>query len=782
MEPSSPGALGGLRVVDCSQGVAGIRTTALLADYGAEVVWVEPPGGDPYRQVDPVAYAVFCRGKRSVTLDLEQPDDVRTLLDLLAGADVVVENRTALAEKMGFGYAAVHERHPGLVYASISAFGRTGPHRALPPYEGLIHAVVGTMAEQVGFRTGPIYEAVPFASVGAAYLAQIGILSALYRRREDGIGRLVETSLLDGALAYLSMMWGEAETEPQAEPDRGHGRLVVRSFRCSDDTYLGVHTGAAGAFSRLMQAVGLDDRVPPVPGRDVGTPLSEDEYQIIEHVLPAIFAAEPRATWIDRLVKADVCAIPVLYPTEVFDEPQTVHNHMVVEVDDRVIGRTEQVGPALRFRSSPPPVLQSAPGPGTTSRSQKLFKSTPPFGGAARAAGSSSPRPLLDGLRVLDFGVWYASAYSSRMLADLGADVIKVEPVTGDQIRGIRRPFMSAHARKRSLAINLKDPELRPAVNGLLRWANIIHHNMRPGAAEKLGIGYEQAKAVNPDIVYVYAPGWGSSGPQMARQSFAPLVSGYVGASYEAGGQFNPPAYPVGNEDPGSGMLGAVGMLTALLRGHGEYIENPQLNAAMVHVAHIVRGPDGPIGAGRLDALQRRIGPFDGLYQTSDSWICIAAFTQPEISALAGALGFAGDDRFSTHAGGSEGYELSLLIEEALARRTTDEWLDVLRASGVAAVRPVTEHNAQRFLTQVENVESGRVGEVGDEEFGSIRQVDHLIRISDDIPVPLRGAPRLGQHTREILEQLGYDAPTLAVLAHRGSITLGSDVVTGRRR
>ena len=129
--------------------------------------------------------------------------------------------------------------------------------------------------------------------------------------------------------------------------------------------------------------------------------------------------------------------------------------------------------------------------------------------------------------------------------------MIKLEPTLGDPLRGIERPLFSAQAGKRSLAVNLKDPGLQPAIDKLLDWADVVHHNMRPGAAERLGLGAEQIRAEHPDVVYLYAPGWGSSGPHMMRQSFAPMLSGYVGASYEVAGEFNEPMPSTGNEDPG---------------------------------------------------------------------------------------------------------------------------------------------------------------------------------------------------------------------------------------
>src|SRR3954467_7309687 len=249
------GPLDGLRVVDCSRGTAGPRATGLLADYGADVIWVEPPGGDPLRAELPAAASVFNRGKRSTVLDLRDRGDLDRLLEIADHADVLVESwQPGGAEALGVGFDALHARNPALVYCSITGFGPDGPLRDVPAHEALVHALVGTMSEQPGFREGPIFEGLPFASIGAAYLALIGTLAALHRRDDDGWGRHVETSLLDGALAYFSMPWGESDATPPGPTLKAQGttRIITRTFLCADDRYVGVHTGAVGAFGRLM--------------------------------------------------------------------------------------------------------------------------------------------------------------------------------------------------------------------------------------------------------------------------------------------------------------------------------------------------------------------------------------------------------------------------------------------------------------------------------------------------------------------------------------------------
>ena len=362
------GPIEGLRVVDCSRGTAGPRATGMLADYGADVVWVEPPGGDPLRRCAPEAVAVLDRGKRSVVVDLHDGAAHEQLLALIDRAEIFVESwRPGVAHRLGLGYDELHARNPALVYVSISGFGEDSDVD-LPGYEPVVQAVLGSMSDQVGHRDGPVYPGFPFASIGAASLAALGALAALRRAREDGHGRHVRTSLLDGALAYHSMMWGESDASiasreaPLSFQSTARTRLVTRSFECSDGEYVGLHTGAVGAFGRAMRVLGVDDRVPPSDdGMDMGMPLTDEQIPILQFELVDIFKTRPRAEWVQRFLDADVCVVEHLRPTEVYDTPQARHNEMVVTVDDPVLGPLEQVAPPAKFSLTPGSVRAPAP-------------------------------------------------------------------------------------------------------------------------------------------------------------------------------------------------------------------------------------------------------------------------------------------------------------------------------------------------------------------------------------------------------------------------------------
>ena len=364
-----PGPLDGVHVVDLSWGMAGPMATGQLADYGASVTRVERPRGDPYRSY--VSGAVYDRGKRSVILDVRTEQGSSALHRLLAKADVFVESwRPGQAARMGLGSDVLLARYPRLVYCSVSGYGAESRDSDRPGYDSLISARLGSMAEQQGPDGRPVYLGVPIASIGTALLAVIGITAALYEREATGRGQWVETSLVDGSLAFLSMFWERLEHLPDPGPvvapsTPSRYRLLVRSFQCADGEFLGVHTGAGGSHGRLMECLGLSDRVPAVRGvQEKTVPLTEEEARIVAEEIPAILASRPRAHWLEVLRANDVTAIPVLRQTEAFLEPQVDANELVVAVDDPELGRVEQVGVAARFRATPGAVVRGAPVPG----------------------------------------------------------------------------------------------------------------------------------------------------------------------------------------------------------------------------------------------------------------------------------------------------------------------------------------------------------------------------------------------------------------------------------
>jgi crotonobetainyl-CoA:carnitine CoA-transferase CaiB-like acyl-CoA transferase len=222
---------------------------------------------------------------------------------------------------------------------------------------------------------------------------------------------------------------------------------------------------------------------------------------------------------------------------------------------------------------------------------------------------------------------------------------------------------------------------------------------------------------------------------------------------------------PAANEDPGNGLLGAVGMLLALLHrqrtGEGQFVENPQLNATMGHTAHIVRLADGEvIGAGRMDPLQMGFGPFERLYEVADGMVCLVAYDEAERAAAVEALGVErlDDDHLQAD-----------VIMHAVHDRPAAEVVETLNAKGVAAVRAAGP-NIHNIMVDPEQRRLGRVAELPHPTKGNVRELHVLLRVSDARQVPHRLAPELGEHTDEILAGVGYGPGEIAALRARGAV------------
>jgi len=243
-------------------------------------------------------------------------------------------------------------------------------------------------------------------------------------------------------------------------------------------------------------------------------------------------------------------------------------------------------------------------------------------------------------------------------------------------------------------------------------------------------------------------------------------------------GQYNQPLPTSGNEDPGNGVLGGISMIMALLHrrrtGHASYCENPQLNAALGLIAHIVRNAEGEaMGAARLDVMQMGIEALDSLYDTADGYVCLVAKTDEEIRALEARLGVKvlGDERFATVEARSQNRdELTEILRAAFEARSAADWVKHFEGSGVAVVAPASEADIHAFFNDPAQRRIGRVTETWHAEKGNVREIARLVRVSDAKLPPYRLAPGLGEHSEEVLAELGFDAKRIAGLKAQGDI------------
>lgn len=401
-----PGPLHGLVVVDAGWDMPSAVGGMILADYGARVVKLERPGGGPDRQA--VTRKAWDRGKWSVECDLAQPDGAAWAADLLERADVFLESFGHGRAPEGFSADAIAARFPHLVHTSFTGYGHDGPLVGRPGYDALVAARFGLMAEQEGHRPGPRFLGHPVIGYCTAFLAAIGTLSALHARTVTGRGQRVDASLLDGMLSVMSMNWWWNEkglsylAREGNETGFGRNRLITDLFVCQDGEYLMMHTGGEGGFKRTMEILGLGDRVRAIDGLEMSVPLDDDEYHAARHLAPEAFKTRRREDWLEQFYAADIAALPVLRPEEVFDDDQVRFAGVVIEQPDQEFGTLRQVGPVMHFSDSPADRPKPAPLVGQhNSRTDEI-----PSRVRAEPNGAGRLAHPLQGIRVLDFSAF----------------------------------------------------------------------------------------------------------------------------------------------------------------------------------------------------------------------------------------------------------------------------------------------------------------------------------------------------------------------------------------
>jgi crotonobetainyl-CoA:carnitine CoA-transferase CaiB-like acyl-CoA transferase len=387
----------------------------------------------------------------------------------------------------------------------------------------------------------------------------------------------------------------------------------------------------------------------------------------------------------------------------------------------------------------------------------------------------------LEGVVVVDFGQYLAGPFGPMVLGDLGADVIKVEPVAGDGMRMVNQAFFGCTRGKRDIALNIKSESGKKVALELIERADIVHHNMTAGVAKRLGIAYDDCKRVNPDVVYCNTWAYGLEGPLAHFGGLDPIFQAAAGLEYEAGPvrAGNRPLYiRFGMTDTANAMLSVVGCLAALYHqrrtGEGQELWTSLLDGASMLSSDALLVDGESVPRPQLDADQCGIDACYRLYRTNDDWIQIAAVKQGEFEALCNALGLpelATDPRFADRAARAEHREqLEALLAPQFASRTAIVWSRVLDDAGVPNEVPRETHAGETVFFDSDNVELGLVAEYEHPIVGAMRQFGALVEFSET-PGRIAGPPALcGQHTKEILGWLGYDDAQMESLRAEGSV------------
>jgi crotonobetainyl-CoA:carnitine CoA-transferase CaiB-like acyl-CoA transferase len=380
----------------------------------------------------------------------------------------------------------------------------------------------------------------------------------------------------------------------------------------------------------------------------------------------------------------------------------------------------------------------------------------------------------LDGVRLIDFGQYLAGPFGPMIIGDLGADVIKVEPVTGDNMRMVGTPYFGCQRGKRDLALNIKTPEGHEIALKLVATADVVHHNMTKGTATKLGLDYPACKAVKPDIVYCNTYAYGLEGPLSHFGGLDPLYQASAGLEHEAGAVphgHDPLYYRFGMCDTANAMLSVVGVLTALYHqrrtGEGQELWTSLMDGGAVFASDTLLRADGAAEfRPKLDDAQRGFAPGYRLYETQDGWIQIVAMRDEHWDAFCRAAGVVEGHE---HAPDRDAVEPQL--EDAMRARPSVVWQYVLDEAGVPNEIPFDPQGGTLALFDADVERLGMVADYEHPLLGAMRQFGNVIDFSET-PGRIAGPPpRVGEHTRQILEELGYTGVEMDELKASGVVT-----------
>ncbi len=791
----------GLTVLDFSLGMPGAICTLVMADYGAEVIKVEPPGGDPFR-FQP-AWTSWNRGKKGIVLDLSTAEGREQAIQLAGEADVLVESfRPGDMAKWGLGYDTLSQLYPRLVYCSITGFGQNGPLRRVKGYEGVVAAKAGRMLNLQGqpTRDGPVYSAVYTGSWHASQAAVRGIIGALRVRDLCGRGQWVQTSILqslasphdnnagDGGLVNMQLRRRDPERFP-GRPGGGRGLSSIGYIpvRTKDGTWL-QHANLRGPHIQgHIKAIGLghlleDERFKNVPG------ITLDNRELLRREILKKQLEKTADEWMEiYLQDGNIAAEPYRDSIQAMDHPAVRSNGTVVTIDDPRVGAMRTLAPLVDLKDTPGEASGPAPDVGQHNVEVLGRLRQQPVTTIVGLPEADVPAHPLSGVTILDLATIQAGPYGAALLADLGSRVIKVD-ATDVRLDEGRRSTAQAmadartYAGKECIQVDLQTPEGKEIVHKLIAKADILLHNYRPGVPERLQVDWETCHKINPRLVHVWMGTYGENGIHARRPGAHPIPGAVMGGPMrQMGRSMPPPPEEVmdieeiveatrwimrSNWGPDQNTSAAVatGIILGLrardLTRTGQPIHVTMLNAnawtnADEYYDHANRPPiampDDDIHG--LHALYR-------LYRCKEGWVFLGCLFQDEWETFCRIVrreNLLADPRFSSReARQSNDEALISEISGIFSGRTAVEWEELLIKADIGCVRADEALEGEFYADHPHAKANALSVEVEHPHIGKYLRYGGLVEFSLT-PGLYRTSNQIGQHTKPLLREMGYD-------------------------
>jgi len=740
-------AFQGLRVLDFSQGVAGPMASMLLGDFEAEVVKIEPPAGD--RAKDHPGYHAYNRNKQVRILDLETDAGLAEAKALIALADVAVfDHAPGGLERLGLDADTLTAAHPRLIHVWMPPYGTSGPWSQLPPHHSLLTAISGVAFRQGAYADQPIHLILPLVWYGQGVMGAAAISAALLERTHSGLGQAVTVSGLHG----VSEVTGPVRTLAGPPLPRGQPLGAMPSYRlypCGDGKWLFLGTLFANFYVRAIEAMGLMKYFEDM----VMDPL------LARQTLASVFATRDRDEWIALLKAAGVPCAPIGPREPWFAGTAIAQGDLKRTFEHPDLGPVSIPNTPIKLSATPGSVRGLArPADGAPWSSRQ--PSAPAAGGQA---------PPLHGIRVLDMGTVIAGAHAGGVLANLGADVIKVEPMDGDPFRSDGGGFLAYNRGKRGLGLNLKEPAALALFHDMVRNADVVLDNYRHGVRKRLGIDYAALKAINPRIISCSINAYGDIGDRVALPGFDPLLQAEGGMMAAQGGADEPVLHTIPVNDVATSAMVCFGIVTALnvreQTGEGQEVLSSLMAQSLTfqlgEVVHYAGRPANDVGSEDcigVRALHR-------YYHCADGWAAIVCETPEAAKAVGEVLGVALDPAEALTA--PRDGALAEALELAFIGRERDQVLQALLAAGVPAAPALRGIEAfdSEWLWENRLFDLWRHPRVGD--IVSVRSYADFSRSPGGFERP---TPDIGEHTAELLREMGVPDEQIEALFAIGAV------------
>jgi crotonobetainyl-CoA:carnitine CoA-transferase CaiB-like acyl-CoA transferase len=728
-----------------------------LADMGADVIRVDPPGGPVW---DTPANATWNRGKRSIVLDLKSESDRKIAQALIDSADVVVENfRPGVMERLGLGPDAMTSRNERLIYCSIPGFAKDDPRADIAAWEGVVGAATATYRPPPTSASPdrPVYTAIPIASTYAAFQAAVAIAMSLVARERSGRGQAIEVPMFDAMFPSIGIAGLRIHDPSKIAPVfRG---LWAGTLLCKDGRWLRFTGQGNQNFGEFVRAAGIESW--ESEGLLDFERLLRDPQLRAEQMrrMRELFLTRTAQEWEDLIAAAGSEGTMCYTSAEWINHPHARESRMIVETEDYQLGPLLQPGLNVRMSLTPGKTGRPRPRP-DQDREAVLADLARPKASSGGSRPENALRRALEGVRVLDLCIILAGPTLGRTLAEYGADVIKIDPPR----RGAAVVYHNDINRgKRSILLDLKSEEGREIFWRLLEKADVVAENFRDGKLEKLGLGYEAVRKRKPDIIYASSNAYGYCGPWRDRPGHEQFAQSATGMDRRFGGD-GPPAMQVNAvNDYGTGFMAAYGVALALLHrlrtGEGQRVDTSLAYTAVTLQSQFMQAYEGKVWDEPSGQEALGSSAFHRAYRVKDGWLFVGmsasqASSLPRIGGLAATAGLVGA-------------ELEAALERCIEKATVEEWMTRLRAAGIGA-HPVLLSIDPLLSDQYVLSHGLSVTRVHD-EIGPVTTCGPAVRLSQT-PVAIgRPAPKPGSDAASILAEIGMESE-LEALVERGVI------------